>query len=289
MARHHRFARLYLAAGLISATAWGCAPSYPALQVPTALQDICRKEHGLDVQVRVIDKTLTVYASSLHDLLTFEGDSEEPRLGESVNDLIQSVHRVALSTDLPIDFYTVVMRDAVWPIEFKLTRSLDDVRRADAYAIPWMELNARSLQDFRQVGPDAPTDAALERPVVLRQFALDQIRQRLEQHWANAGLFDPETLRQASVTPPVTVRWDEGTVLVTVHASFQPAEEAVPQQTAAETQLREALKIVAHVVKAYRLAGLRDVIVRYDPTGQSLQLPADDLRRLSLDLKLSDY
>lgn len=274
---------------LTGVLAAGCAPSYPALQVPTALQEICRKEHGLNVQVRVIDKTLTVYAPALQDLLTFEDDSEEPRLGDAVNDLIQSVHRVALSTDLPLEFYLVVMRDAVWPIEFKLVRSLEDVRRADAYAIPWMELNARSLQDFRQVAPDTPSDTDLERPVTLRQFASDQIRQRLEQRWAADGLFAAEALQQAQLTPPVTVRWDEGVLLVTVHILFRLADQATPQRVVAEAQLREALKIIAHVVKAYQLTNVRDVIVRYTPTGQSLQLPADDLRRLSLDLKLSDY
>lgn len=289
MARHHRFLRALLAAGVTAFSVWGCAPSYPALQVPTALQDICHKELGLNVQVRVVDKTLTVYAPSLHDLLTFTAESEEPRLGESVNGLIQSIHRVALSTDLPIDFYTVVMRDAIWPIEFKLVRSLEDVRRADAYAIPWMELNARSLQDFRQITPETPTDAALEQPVLLRQFALDQIRQRLGQQWANAGLLTPEVLRQASLTPPVTVRWEEGALLVTVHVPFRPAEAATPQRVVAEAQLREALKIIAHVVQAYQLADIREVIVRYEPTGQSLHLPAGDLRRLSLDLKPSDY
>ena len=123
----------------------GCGPryTYPSTTVPKSIEDICKKEYKIDVTARVVGKTVgaLVYIDSVMD--TKGQVSKE--VNEVMGKVMLVVSRVALSTDLPIDFCTVLIRDKVHTNELVIIRSLDDTKRANADALGIEESINRTL------------------------------------------------------------------------------------------------------------------------------------------------
>src|SRR3989338_10099380 len=101
------FCLLFSAVCFLSA----CGPRYtfPSSTVPKAIEDICKKEYKIDVTARVVGKTVwaLVYIDSVVD-----AKGQVPKeVNEVMGKVMLVVSRVALSTDLPVDFCTVLVRD----------------------------------------------------------------------------------------------------------------------------------------------------------------------------------
>jgi hypothetical protein len=163
----------------------GCGPkfTYPADQVPRSIEDICLKEYQMEVRARVVGKTVgaLIYLESLTD----EKGQVPKEVHEAMGKILQVVTRVALSTDLPIDFCTVVLRDRKQGNELVVTRSLDDIRRAHADAIGIEESINRTL--FGQARQDEPLAAGetfeLEE-MTKEKFLAEQMVQRMRFHFS---------------------------------------------------------------------------------------------------------
>ncbi|MGH7198472.1 MAG: hypothetical protein ACREH5_07025 [Candidatus Omnitrophota bacterium] len=163
----------------------GCGPkfSFPANTVPEAIEDICLRENKMEVKARVVGKTVgaLVYLDSLTD-----AKGQIPKeVHEAMGKVLQAVTRVALSTDLTIDFCTVVLRDRKQGNELVVTRSLDDIRRAQADMIGIEESINRTLFGQSRQEPSA-TDAGafVLKEVTKEDFLAEQMVQRIRFHFS---------------------------------------------------------------------------------------------------------
>ena len=158
----------------------GCGPkySYPASTVPKSVEEISQKENNIESISRVVGKTLgaVVYLDSIVD-----AKGQVPKeVHEAMSKVMQAVTRVALSTDLPLDFCTVVIRDKQHNNELVITRSLDDTKRANADAIGIEESINRTVFSQGKYSPESQGgDLFVLKEVKLENFLAEQIVQRV--------------------------------------------------------------------------------------------------------------
>ncbi len=170
----------------------GCGPkySYPADTVPKSIETICKKENKLDVTARVVGKTAGA-------LLYMDG-SLDPHLAmtKDVNDamgkVMQAVTRVALSTDRPLDYCVVYIRDRVHGTELSLIRSLDDIRRAYADALGVEEAMRRTVINQGKFSA-LNSKAFVMRDITKEMFLAQQIAQRARYGFAKNQKDDEES------------------------------------------------------------------------------------------------
>src|SRR3989338_2329126 len=158
----------------------GCGPrknTYPADKVPGSIEEISRKDYNLVVKARVVGKTVGafLYVNSILD-----EDGQIPKdLNEKMGKLMQVVTRVALSTDLGLDYCVVVIGDHAHPHQLIITRSLEDAKRAYADAIGVEESINRTLfgQDKYEIIQGAKPTFVMKN-VQHETFLAEQIVQR---------------------------------------------------------------------------------------------------------------
>ena len=163
--RRHVFIRccVVLAAAL---TASACGPSYPKAQVAQAVVDLCRREYRMEVQAALQDSTIAVFFKAPHLFehpVTVTPDTDPQRLTQQLKFSaggLEQLQRVALvvrrgilSTDAPIEFYVVVIRDADGgQVELHWLGHILDLKRLNAYDISQGDfLKYRAVIYFRPV------------------------------------------------------------------------------------------------------------------------------------------
>ncbi len=165
----------YLLAGLS-----GCGPkyTYPADSVTKSIEKICREENKLEVKAEVKGKTLgAVYY--VDDILDEKGQIPK-EVHEKMGKIMQAVSRVALSSDLPVDFCVVNIRDRKSLNELIITRSADDTRRAQSEAIGVVEsINRTLFGQGKYVASADETNIFDLKEVKLETFLAEQIAQRV--------------------------------------------------------------------------------------------------------------
>ncbi|MCG3175328.1 MAG: hypothetical protein MOGMAGMI_00257 [Candidatus Omnitrophica bacterium] len=175
-----------LAAALVTA---GCGPryTYPASTVPSSIERIALSEYKLEVEARVVGRTVgaALYLDSIVD-----ATGQIPKdVHEQMGQLMQVVTRVALSTDLSLDYCTVLIRDTKTFAELNITRSLDDIKRANADAIGIEESINRTLfgQGRYHPGPEGSRPPLVIEDVRKEKFLTEQIAQRIRFSLAKDG------------------------------------------------------------------------------------------------------
>ena len=102
----------------------------------------------MDVKAKIIGGTLGVFIpieKLVDDDLRLNADATN-----KIEDAALSIHRVAMSTDKPLKFYTLTARDINTPgAEFMLTAFVYDVIRVRLLDISRGEYQKRTLKDFR--------------------------------------------------------------------------------------------------------------------------------------------
>ncbi|MFH1478887.1 MAG: hypothetical protein ABIG92_03830 [Candidatus Omnitrophota bacterium] len=123
--------------------------SYPKERLEESILGLCQKEYGLkDVKVKLIGSTLGVF-------IPIEGlVDNELKLKEEASDKIEklalSVHRVVMSTNMPLGIYTVTARDTdTLGAEFIMSGVVYDIIRVRLLDISRGEYHKRILRDFR--------------------------------------------------------------------------------------------------------------------------------------------
>jgi hypothetical protein len=157
----------------------GCGPkyTYPASEVTKSVEKICRDEYGIKTDSRVTGKTLGA-VFYMDNVLDAKGQLAK-EVHEQMGKVMQVLTRVALSTDLPLDYCTVLLRDRVFANELVITRSVDDTKRANAEMIGIEESINRTV--FGQRSFQA---AEQKQPFALKEitqggFLAEQIVQRV--------------------------------------------------------------------------------------------------------------
>ncbi len=170
---------------LVSFLLGGCVSNYtyPAAKVPQAIEQLCRDEYKLTVSARVVGKTVgaLLYVDELVD-----AKGQIPKeVHENMGKVLQVVARVALSTDLPLDFCSIVIRDKKSNNELSITRSIDDTRRANAEALGVDESINRTLFGQGKYAKDAAGGSPfILKEVRLENFLAEQIVQRIRYNFS---------------------------------------------------------------------------------------------------------
>ena len=179
------FSALFLLSSPFFLLVSGCGPqyTYPSQSVPKSIEDLCQKEFKISAQARVVGKTVgaLVYVDELID----KKGQIPKEVHEVMGQVVQVVTRVALSTDLPIDFCTTVIRDRVQANELVITRALDDTKRANADAIGIEESMNRTLFGQSKFQPDKDGQSVfILKEVKMEDFLSEQIVQRIRFNFA---------------------------------------------------------------------------------------------------------
>lgn len=146
---------------------WGCTQTYPAHRVKESIQEICRKEYGIEnIDVKILGKTIGVYlpvkklfATDLKEALT-KGSGKvsdvenlfrpSPEALDQVEDVLFSISRVLLSTDLKLEFYMLQATDVYETgLQLVLMGYVDDIKRVRLWDISREEYRKRVLHEIR--------------------------------------------------------------------------------------------------------------------------------------------
>lgn len=145
----------------------GCTQTYPSHRVKESIQEICRKEYGIEnIDVKITGKTIGVYlpikklfATDLKEILTKGGgkvaDVENlfrpsPEALDQVEDVLFSISRVLLSTDLKLEFYMLQATDVYETgLQLILVGYVDDIKRVRLWDISREEYRKRVLHEIR--------------------------------------------------------------------------------------------------------------------------------------------
>jgi len=127
---------------------FGCAPSYPKETLDKSIRELCKREYSVDVEVKLVGKTVGVYIPI--DELLEDGESLSPAAIKRVDKVIMGVSRVLLSTDADIDFYVLIAQDPVIPqLQFVVIGYIEDRKRALATYIAKSDYFDRLIKELR--------------------------------------------------------------------------------------------------------------------------------------------
>ena len=203
--RHRRLVRnLFLIGLFVSFICSGCAPSYPKDKLAEALINICKKEYDVDIQAKLVGKTIVVFIP-LDELFDLKLDIL-PEAVEKIEDVILTTSRVLFSTDAEVDFYMIIAADIkTTAAEVFLVRYMDDVYKFMHGWINREEYTKRILWQINfdpKLLKDSFFDFDVEE-ITLPGFLAEQIAQRLNKIFASSIVhkikvnaeFDPQTQR----------------------------------------------------------------------------------------------
>ncbi|MFC1621678.1 hypothetical protein ACFL2G_05205 [Candidatus Omnitrophota bacterium] len=139
----------YLLAVALLITLSSCTPAtYSKEKVEESIKNLCKEEYDLDITTRITGSTLGVFIP-IEGLIGKDLKLDQ-EAGEKIEDVALSIHRVSMSTDRPLKFYTLTARDIDMPgAEFVLTGYTYDVVRVRLLDISRGEYHKRILRDFR--------------------------------------------------------------------------------------------------------------------------------------------
>lgn len=122
--------------------------TYSKEKLEQSVIELCKDEYDLDVRAKVIGSTLGVFIPV--EGLVDQNLRLDRSAGEKIEDVALSIHRVTMSTDKPLKFYTLTARDTKTSgAEFVLTGYIYDVVRVRLLDISRGEYHKRILRDFK--------------------------------------------------------------------------------------------------------------------------------------------
>ena len=140
---------IFLLSAYLLSTSISCAPTYPREKIVEGVKQLCKKEYSVDVDVKIVGKTLGV-RMPIAGLLDIKKFQINPKALEKLDGVMLSVSRVALSSDKSIDFYTVITADKDIPgTEVVITRYVGDLSRYLYGDISRGEFTKRMILDVR--------------------------------------------------------------------------------------------------------------------------------------------
>ncbi|MDP8218010.1 MAG: hypothetical protein P9M03_04730 [Candidatus Theseobacter exili] len=122
--------------------------SFPKAKVISSVKQMCMDEYNLDVDVKVIGKTIGVCFEADDLIDTKKGFNE--KAVEHLGNILLSVSRVCLSTDADFEFYVIIAKDRSMPgIEVLFIRHVYDVKRFLLGSVSRNDFFNRLLIDYR--------------------------------------------------------------------------------------------------------------------------------------------
>lgn len=304
-----RVTALFLFALVLS----GCVQTYPADRVKESIQEICRKEYGIErIDVKIMGETIGVYlpikklfATDFKEALLAGGGKvpevenlfqPSPEALDQVEDVLFSISRVLLSTDRKLKFYILQATDEEKTgLQLVLVGYVDDIKRVRLWDISRNEYRKRVLHELK-----LNRAVVWHRPVreFFQAFEEDPSPATAQLHFA--GALPPDYLESnffvnSQVTNKKTARWNLGelrsTVLeqtrvlvyVPVELKYDPKEEPAEAFSVPSGTRLEYFFIVSFAWDPPKI--LRVIPLRFlDETGALQQIPIPAEFELEKDL-----
>ena len=241
----------------------GCGPkhTYPAARVTQSIEEILKKENKIDASARIVGATIGVVT---YTRLTKDG--QIPReVHEMMGKVLQTVQRVGLSTDLPVRFAMVSIRDRKSPNELVLVRSMEDIRRVNAEAIGWEESLNRTLFNPSTYTPGE--ESFVVEDIREEDFLARQMAQRIRHYFTRDEKTDQPLVLADGVYNPAD-RHFRLAVLV-----LKPGD---PRES-----MTQMLKIAAQVLSGYKYRNYDFVEIQDYMNRQKLLVPREALVKFS--------
>jgi hypothetical protein len=253
----------------------GCGPeyTYPAAKVSESVEKICADEYKIKVEARVVGKTLGALFF-MDNALDNKGQLSK-EVHEQMGKVMQALTRVSLSTDLPLDYCTVILRDRVYANELIITRSVDDTKRANAEMIGVEESINRTVFGQRHVEVNAKNEPFVLKEILPPDFLADQVVQRVR--YASAKDSKDET-QTAFLLMDGSYEAAEKTFRFS-YVSLKPAD---PKQT-----LLDVFHQTNLVLAAYHFTALKQIEILDYMHRQKLVMDAQALAQYQ-DKKITD-
>lgn len=257
-------------AGLLSLA--GCSPTYHRDQLIDAIQHICAKEHRYTVTARQVGQTIALHLNHPGILQQQAGGpiTLSPSANQILGDLIETIHRVILSSDASINFYLILVSDSTIPGAYlTLVRYMEDVRRANANMLPPTEFFNRTILELKYVGvPMTTIDQLVLNDIRLEQFLSWQLAKRIQ-----TRLSEELSARnlQAVQVGPCAGEFHNGEFAFTLNVNAQadaPLSDAQLQQV-----FEDASGVIAQVLSGYAFTNFDHVRLTHPSTGRTLLLP----------------
>lgn len=144
--------------------------------MPEAVHDLCKKEQKLDVQARLVGKTLYL-TCSLDGLIGLDLDFQKEAL-ETLEGVMLSGTRAALSTDAKVDFLSMKVKDARLGSAITLLRYIPDIK-----GLIYMRYSRNDFEDRLVLETDgaevSPDDQASLHDITLPEFIARLVSSRL--------------------------------------------------------------------------------------------------------------
>ncbi len=259
-----KYVSTLFAVGVIALSACRIKATYPASRLAISLRNICAKEYKLDIETRQTERSLQAHVWKIG---LFRGDTEDLQgmsreSMKSLQDVLLSATRIALSTDADLDFIEIRVADVLTGASMTIWRYVPDIKDSMAQRYGEMEYFSRLVVDVKP--GDKVTKAAdkklllgqirWEQPISLAEFLAKQVlmrarREGAERLLAHVDLSEPSTLGVV-IENWAALKEDE-------------PEEAVKMTDAVH---RSAQK----VIQGYGFNGFRNLVVR-DGRGTALQ------------------
>lgn len=131
--------------------------TYKKETIKESVRDLAKREYKLDVEVKEAGKTLGV-RYPVHGLFN-ELISEEQTIWKKIDDLMQTLSRVALSVDVPPEFLVLEVVDLANPAnKIVFTQYVTDIKKIYAEALSRNQYFDRLAIEFEVNGRRTPFD-----------------------------------------------------------------------------------------------------------------------------------
>ena len=255
----------------LAATVASCGPNYHQQRLAQDLQDLYLHEYHLPARVQLLGNSLNVSCAIEGLLKSADGGVEfspTTKANGTLGDVTEAIHRVALSTDAPVEFYAILASDPTVPGAWlMLVRSLEDVRRVYASAISPVEFWQRTVSHL-QYDPAQAVDLSHQyvHGLTLESFLAMQMSKRLQ------NLFKGDQDLQATYRVGTCAgEFRQGT--------FQFVVELAPKESGPmgdeETDLifDEALRLIASILHDYHFDRFNEIQLLHFPSGRTTGVP----------------
>lgn len=243
-------------------------PTYKEKEIPNFIKKICKEEYNLNVTTRVVGNTLWVYAPIPRIIDKDYTITKEKFFDDEMNDklrkIMTSIGRVLISSDRAPEFYCLVISDIEERgLDYTLIGNVMDVKKSYAGFIPWAETNRRYVRKLE----NAPlaigdTEGTHIKPydINLPEFLAYQISQRIEDR------FREDDLKYLYQINAIRAHFTPTTLVINADIKKQEMRIITSQN---DYLTKEALKIVASVIKAYDFRDFTNVEINDSQNGKS--------------------
>ena len=125
-----------------------CGPTYPKEKLLNSVQKLFKKELHFDVHTKLMGKTLYV-GIEMENVLDKDFQFS-PKVVEQLESAMISISRIGLSTDAPIDFTVIDLRDQTYKVKVEVMRKMQDLRDLFYWRISKPDFDSRLVVNINK-------------------------------------------------------------------------------------------------------------------------------------------